>query len=469
MKVSPRSRLQIRLQNIGFFILFLAVMGMLAWLSTRYTFVSDWTASGRNSLSEASVKLLDTIEGPVTITAVVSGGANSNEVNKYITDLIGRYQRYKQDIRLTFINPDVDPQQVRELGVTAPVELIVRYKNKRESVQAPTEQNLTNAIYRVIRAEQHWIVFLEGHGERSSKGSANHDLNLWSQQLENKGFKIQTLNLGTSPVITDNTTVLVIASPAVNLLPGEVHIINEYLDKGGNLLWMHDPGSLHGLEPIAEHLGIEFHPGTIVDVNAKRFGISDPRFAIVGDYPSHPVTRAFNVVTLFPQAAGIDLQLPKDWKGEAFLLSHASSWSETGKLAGTIKMDPDTDIQGPLNIGVALTRELSDTDVPDETETKNTDDDNQLSRQQRVVVVGDGDFLSNAFLGNAGNLDLGLNIVNWLSHDDSFIAIPAKTAIDTKLELSDVSGAIIGFSFLFVLPAGLFGLGMFIWWRRRNR
>lgn len=461
MKVSPKSRLKIRLQNISFFILFLTVMGMLAWLSTRYIFVSDWTASGRNSLSGASVKLLDTIEGPVTIIAVVSGGANSNEVNKYITDLIGRYQRYKQDIRLTFINPDIDPQQVRELGVTAPIELIVRYKNKRENVQTPTEQNLTNAIYRVIRAEQHWIVFLEGHGERSSKGSANHDLNLWRQQLENKGFKIQTLNLGTSPVINDNTTVLVIASPAVNLLPGEVHIINEYLNKGGNLLWMHDPGSLHGLGPIAEHLGIEFYPGTIVDVNAKRFGISDPRFAVVGDYPSHPITNAFNVVTLFPQSAGIDLQPPKDWQGGAFLLSNTSSWSETGKLAGTIKMDPETDIQGPLNIGVALTRELSDTDKSGE--------DEQSSEQQRVVVIGDGDFLSNAFLGNAGNLDLGLNIVNWLSHDDSFIAIPAKTAIDTKLELSDVSGAIIGFGFLFVLPAGLFGLGMFIWWRRRNR
>jgi hypothetical protein len=37
------------------------------------------------------------------------------------------------------------------------------------------------------------------------------------------------------------------------------------------------------------------------------------------------------------------------------------------------------------------------------------------SRKQRVVVAGTGHFLSNQYVGLLGNLDLGVNMVNWLA------------------------------------------------------
>ena len=48
MKVTVKSRRQIRLQNILFVVLFVGLIGVLAWLSTRYHYQSDWTANGRN-------------------------------------------------------------------------------------------------------------------------------------------------------------------------------------------------------------------------------------------------------------------------------------------------------------------------------------------------------------------------------------------------------------------------------------
>ena len=85
------------------------------------------------------------------------------------------------------------------------------------------------------------------------------------------------------------------------------------------------------------------------------------------------------------------------------------------------------------------------------------------------MVLGDGDFLSNAYLGNGGNLNLGMNIVNWLAHDDAFIAIPVKTAPDLSLNLSQTRYAVIGAGFLVVIPAMLAGSGLLIWLRRRKR
>ena len=109
-----------------------------------------------------------------------------------------------------------------------------------------------------------------------------------------------------------------------------------------------------------------------------------------------------------------------------------------------------------LDIAVSLTRAN-----PGESNSKHT--------EQRLVVMGDGDFVSNTYLGNGDNLNLGLNIVNWLSHDDQLIAIRARTAPDTTLNLSFTASLLIGFGFLFVLPLALLIAGLTIWLKRRKR
>jgi ABC-type uncharacterized transport system involved in gliding motility auxiliary subunit len=89
--------------------------------------------------------------------------------------------------------------------------------------------------------------------------------------------------------------------------------------------------------------------------------------------------------------------------------------------------------------------------------------------QQRIVVVGDGDFLSNAYIGNVGNLDMGLRIVLWLIHEDRFIDIPAKTATDKNLQLTQTAVAVVGFGFLIIIPLLLIGTGFIIWRKRKQR
>ena len=69
MQVTPRSRRLTRLNNWLFVVLLLGIVGLLAWLSSRYNYQADWTAGARHSLSEASVKLLEQAKGPVTVTA----------------------------------------------------------------------------------------------------------------------------------------------------------------------------------------------------------------------------------------------------------------------------------------------------------------------------------------------------------------------------------------------------------------
>jgi len=453
MKITRHSRFVLRLQGYAFTLLFTVIIGMLAWLSTVYVYQADWTASSRNTVSDDTRKLLDSMEAPISITAFVQ---ENKLLSSQIQDVVGSYQRFKDNITLEFVNPDTAPERVRELGITTSGELVVSYRGRSENIHTLSERQLTNALLRISRQDDRWIVFVTGHGERSPSGEANHDLGLFGRELERKGLNVQTVNLAETDV-PRNTNTLVLASPRVKLLPGEISRLLDYVKDGGNLLWLAEPGEPQGLEPLAELLGIEFLPGRVVDATAQMFGVENPEFVVVTAYPQHAVTSDMETVTVFPEAVALELNDTGTWDSLPLLLTLERSWTELGKLEGDISFDPGTDERaGPLAIGVVLTR------------AKTTGGEQEAS-EQRVIVIGDGDFLSNTYLGNAGNLDLGLNVTHWLSHDETLIDINVKSAPDTSLVLGNISRAIIGLGFLFGLPAVLLISGLVIWLRRRRR
>ena len=468
MKIEKNTHKQLRIQNYSFVILFLVVAGFIAYLSNEHNFQYDWSASNRNTLSPSSVELLSRLDKPIHFSVYAT---EDNTIRTPINDLIERYQREKSDITVEYINPELEPVLTRELGISINGEVIVDYGDKGEHLTEHTEQAYTNTLQRLSRSEQRWLSFITGHGERDPSGVANHDLSEWVQQLSSKGVSGHSLNLTQQPTIPDNTSVLIIAGPQLNYLPGEVQIITDYVAAGGNLLWLADPGPLFNLEPLAIQLGIKFQDGVVVDPTTQVFGISDPRVALITQYPRHPITNNFKVLTLFPQARSFKLEPPENWDSTVLLSTLPRSWAEVGEIKGELKFNQGSDIAGPLIIGAALTRKLTEqTDISLPGASVNDKTTNaQTQKIQRIVVIGNGDFLSNAFLGNGGNLDLGQNIVNWLSHDDKLIAIPAKTAPDIHLELSQTTLMVLAFILAIVIPLSLIASGVMVWLKRRNR
>lgn len=464
MKINNKIRTWLRLQNIIFLLLLLTITGLLGWLSERYKYEADWTANHRNTLSEASSKLLQRMPGPIHITAFARD-SKLLPTRRKIRELIERYQRRKSDIKLSFVDPNTEPDRVRSEGISVNGELIVEYHKRREHIKNLSEETLTNTLQRLLRSGEQKIVFITGHGERSPDGRANQDYNLFIKGLASKGIKASSLSLNDTPKIPADTSVLVIASPQINYLPGEVKIILNYLKKGGNLLWLHDPGSLHGLDKLADELGISFVPGTIVDPTTQMLGINDPSFAVITRYGHHPVVQDFSYMTIYPRAAGLEDFEKNNWKATALLKTVARSWSETSKLEGSIAFDKGSDTPGPLTISFALTRPRPQAQKVARAAKKTA----PREKDQRVIVLGDGDFISNTYLGNQGNQDLGYNIINWLSHDDNFISIPSTTAPDAQLVLEKRTWGLLGMVFLIVLPVMLLVTGIVIWLRRRKR
>ncbi|QBQ53315.1 GldG family protein [Nitrosococcus wardiae] len=462
MRVTRKTHWQIRLQNLFFTLLILTIVGLIAALSIRYNYQADWTASGRNTLSEASQALLRQLEGPVTIISFAQGPSAKQQISQ----LIERYQRYKPDLELAYINPETAPDQVRKLGVASDTEVVIKKDGRQEKLQDLSEEGLTNALNRIARSAETSIVFLEGHGERDPQGRANFDLGNFSQHLKTKGFQIQSVNLSAQPQLPDHTQILVIASPQVDFLPGEVALIQSHVNHGGHLLWLTEPGPLPSLDPLAEDLGIKILPGTIIDPSAQLLmGRGSTAFALVPEYGNHPVSERLTSATLFPRATALEAAQESEWQPQPILSTLSRTWLETSSLEGDIEFDKGEDAVGPFTIGLALNREPSSSKQGAASKDQNKPE----NRTQRIAIISDGDFLSNAYLGIGANLDLGLSLINWLAHEDRFITIPARTRPDTSLQLSSITSWVIGLGFLLVLPVILLGTGLLIWWRRRQR
>jgi ABC-type uncharacterized transport system involved in gliding motility auxiliary subunit len=312
-----------------------------------------------------------------------------------------------------------------------------------------SEQAFTDALSRLARAEDRWIVFVTGHGERSPSRGANHDVSQWATVLEKRGFNVQEVNLAEFRAVPDNTAVLVIASPQLDFHPAETAAVVDYLARGGNLLWLTEPDAPPGFRALAETVGYERIPGTIVDPLTLAHGVDNPAFVLLNRYADHPAMAGFDYTTVLFYATAIHDRAPPGWTAQRLLFSGDQAWSETEALEGNVAYQEGADFMGPLPLALALTRV-------------------DAGREQRIVVVGDGDFLANAYLQNSGNQDLGVRFVEWLAHDDTMIAVPSRAAEDNILALEDWHQAVIGFTFLIGLPGAFAFNGLLIWWRRRR-
>jgi hypothetical protein len=152
---------------------------------------------------------------------------------------------------------------------------------------------------------------------------------------------------------------------------------------------------------------------------------------------------------MFPHARQIGLTESEEWRVTPLIEVAQRGWVEVGKLEENPTFDAARDLRGPVTIAAAFQRTVGE-------------------RQQRVIVVGNGAFLSNTYLGNGGNLQLGIAMVNWLASEDELVSIDARPAPDSRIEIEQMTLYSIAVIFLLVLPLLFAVTGTVIWWRRRK-
>lgn len=438
------------LKNIVFAVLLLAAAVALHQLAARQPMQWDITQNASNSLEASSVDVLKQLRGEVKLTVYATGqDARLGDIRRLVREFVALYQRYKPDITLIFVDPVKQPDEARKADIRVSGEMLVEYDGRREHLTLLSEQALTGALLRLAHRKEQLLMYLDGHGERRLEGVANHDLGEFGKRLQQNGFRLSPLNLTLAQEVPANASTLILTHPQLDLLPGETDKLLRHIERGGNLLWLVDAEPLRGLERLAEKLGLLLTPGIVIDPAAEE-ARAPATWALGSGYPPHPVTQNFNLITAFPFARAIGWEENKEWQHATLVEAAPRGWVSRAFTPGSkASFDKSHDVPGPVTVALALRRSVND-------------------REQRIVVVGSGSFLANAYSGNGGNIDLGVSMVNWLANEERLITTQPRAVRDGAITLSKAQLGVISGGFLVAVPLLLVLVGGVMWWRRRR-
>jgi ABC-type uncharacterized transport system involved in gliding motility auxiliary subunit len=456
----------------------LALVVFVNMTSQRYNKRWDLTSNKQYSLSDQSVKLLTSLKSPVKFIVF----DKEDSFDRYRTRL-SEYAYNSRQVQVDYVDPDKTPVKAREYKIEAYGTIVVEYMGRTERVTNNAEQELTNALIKVMNPQAKKVYFLAGHGEKDPAKSERDGYSTIADSLKRDNYQFDKLVLAQTNEIPKDTTVLIIAGPRTDLLEQEVPLINEYLtSRTGKLLVLMDPPDdfkqpqqMPRLAGLLKEWGINATQSVVVDVSGRTSVATVPVAA--PPYPTHAITNDFGLVTMFPMVrAMLPETAPQKRSGQSFLQTAARSWAETDfkELAtgegSSIKAETDKgDITGPVSIGVAT--EVASTETPSKPlgDVGKTDkpDDNAPKPETRVAAIGDSDFAANNYLGIEGNRDLFMNTVNWLAQQESLISIRPREPSDSRLTLTANIRSALFLMSIFVIPALVLGAGVFTWWRRR--
>ena len=136
--------------------------------------------------------MLAKLDGPVEI---VSYASPQGDLRQTVAGFLQRYQPVKPDITLRFVDPQLDPATMRELGITVDGELIIHYQDREQRLDDLSDRRpMTNALERLARGGDRIVAFVTGDGERRADGQANADMGIFMAQLESRGMRAVPLN-----------------------------------------------------------------------------------------------------------------------------------------------------------------------------------------------------------------------------------------------------------------------------------
>ena len=161
-------------------LLLIGILAFVNYLGAQHVKRVDMTTEKIYSLSDQSTSVAQQIKDDLRIKAFYPGGDYAPA-----RDLLNLYKDKNNKISFEFVDPDKQPQVAQQYTVSAYGEyqnpmtgdsfrygtLILEMAGKTERIEKQTEplreEDLTNALMKLVKGEKKTIYFTEGHGEKN--------------------------------------------------------------------------------------------------------------------------------------------------------------------------------------------------------------------------------------------------------------------------------------------------------------
>ena len=468
----------------------------------------DLTDDKVYSLSDASIDLVQNLDDPVTLKAFFTEDLPAPYINyrRFLRDKLADYRAYGgQNVQYEFLDPAEDealeeeanryripPVQIQVIESdnvqlkNAYMGLAIQYGGNREVIPvvqdlSNLEYDITSAIRRLTQESLPTIGFLTGHGEPNPQQSMS---TLYNQLGRNYEQQVISVN-DASAVLESIPEALLIISPTDSFPPSHLQAIDAYLTQGGrvgvllnrvNADLQTGQAALQntGLETLLAHYGASIAPDLVMDEQSSAVTVQRQqgffRIAQQIEYPFLPIATQFNAENMmvnrlsdmiFYFASTIDTSqsMPDGVTFEPLIYTTQRSQTQQGFFM----IQPDmaqgsTFSGGPYVLGAAYTGTFP-----------SYYGESSPSSDARLVIVGDGDFLNESIVGPIpGNIEFGLNMVDWLVQDEALMAIRAKKIEPRTLDETPESMRPWIKNLNLLGPALLIILMGFLRWRQRK-
>ena len=454
-------------------VIFLVIIGIVGTMSVRYKVRVDLTETGRYSLSPQTVKILRSLERDVEAVAFYRSDERTRQL---MVDLLKEYSYYTPYFKYWFVDPDKRPVETAKYGVTSYRTTLIRSGGKQEIVGFESEEKVTNALLKVIKDKVRTVYFLKGHGENGLEDTQKTGYLMAKEAIEKENHKVQELLLVSEKRVPEDASILIVAGPKRDILASELEKISRYVENGGSVLFMLDPGPTPEISGYLKAQGFKLGNDIIIDKQSQMIGANYLTPVVMEYSQKHAIGSDFNFVTFFPVALSVEVH-EDPAKGHYNLAkTGSSSWAKSeGKLDDDdIKFNPDKDQRGPINIASVAVFKVKEPEGSGPNDQKTapvvpgTDLKEGKNRWGKIIVVGDSDFAGNAHFNLMGNKDFFLNLVSWLAEEASLISVRKKETGLTPLTLTDTQGNLVFWLSVIIAPTLALAIGVGVVARRRR-
>ncbi len=468
-------------------LLSIALLIIVNYLALRHYKRFDLTQSEIYTLSQETKNVISKLKKPLNI--YVFTVQRDDALLGMVKELLSRYEALNPKlVKVEYIDPTLELKKaeklMQELNLAQAEVVIFKMGNDsrvvsfselaeyefspigaREIKSFKGELEFTRAILELIEEKKPKILFTEGHGELSLD-ITKQELALLQNFLSKGNFSMESWNpLGKEEVPPD-TDLIIIASPKNAFTEQELAMLDKYLHSGGRILVLLDP-ALGETQQLKEQKLVDWLAAKNVKVGKDI--VVDPSTALPffgaavifsNNFGDHAIVKA-----LKETKSAVLLPLVRSVTGGEnatnLIMTTEEGWGEVN-LENLESVEKDeNDLEGPVTLAI-----ISEISVE-----KQKSDKQQKEKEGKVgylAVFGDSDFLTDEYLGQAGNATLVHNLFNFLVQREISLGIAPKDPKLKKLSLTPTELNTIRWIIMGLLPSIALVAGVYITWRRRR-
>jgi ABC-2 type transport system permease protein len=481
---------------------------LVGWFGNSIGGRLDLTEEKRFTLSPGTAQILSELDDLLTIKVFESKDPPpqlslvARDVNDFLSDFAASSDGKVKIVRRS-PNPDGNDREkeiadeARILGVPrvplniqregrieltqAYLGLSMTYADQREVI--PFIQSFDGFEYRLatlankmVKQERSRVAFLTGHGEKDM----NSGLSLLAGEL---GEQYEVASIGAAAdgsLDLSGVDVLIIAGPTREIPQGARDAMHAYLDGGGKMMALVDPVLVD-----TQRLAAIRNRNSFADF-VERYGViveDDLVFDMQSNVPLSFSTSLGDVTVNYPywmQVPVVDRKVAGEV--DSVMMPWASSLGKTESQVGRVEIidlletTPFSAIDfsyGDVSPNAPVLRQVTEANLVQSLMAVAVEGQafaSEGGERFRLVVVGDSDWLNDGVVSRApSNLFLALNLVDWLSQEETLASVRSKVVSTRQLLFSsETQRNVVQYINIIGVPLAFVAIGILQFVRRRG-